>query len=224
MATASEGLAGDHHDRDLAAARDRRQVRLDDGVLSGDEPAQVGFRGVGADRRHVFGEAGGATHCRLDDDVVPAMLFDHLIERDRLTTTDERRRHHRQASTGEVDEIALVGVPSQQRCRVVHDRLLGVEMIQPCGERGGPLDVVPRRADDHDITTTHGIAPTVRPRSKTTSHHRLREHRVISSELSSRVVNRQQHGPTHDQPSHTRHTSTVADDPDTATQSRVLYR
>ena len=98
---------------------------------------------------------------------------------------------------GEVDEIGLVGVPSQQRCRVVHDRLLGVEMIQPPGERCWPLDVVPRRADDHDVTATDGIAPSVRPRSKTASAHRRREHRVISGQPSRRVVNRQQHDPSH---------------------------
>lgn len=97
----------------------------------------MGLGGVGADRRGVLSEAGGATHCRLDDDVVPAVLFEQVMERDRCTTSDERRRHHRQATTAEVDEITLVRVPSQQRCRIVHDRLLGVEMIQPSDERRG---------------------------------------------------------------------------------------
>jgi hypothetical protein len=56
-----EWLACDHHDRDLAAGRDRRDLRLDNGVLVGDEPAQVSLGGVGADRRGVLSEAGGAT-------------------------------------------------------------------------------------------------------------------------------------------------------------------
>ena len=187
---------GDH--RRLAGRRDRRDELLHEGILVGEHLVEVALGGIGFAVADVQRQSSGATDRWLDDRIVPAVESHQLTKIGDVLFGHDDGGHDRNAALAELDHVALVQVPAQQRRRVEDGDIVGVEFPEPRDEPVRVVHVVPRRSDHQRPVSRDPCAPDHRNDLGTGGPDGVRQDSVVGSQVRRRVINGQEHGRRHD--------------------------